>query len=153
MKKIPFRMTMAFFLAGVIFTSAWLYARHLIIDEVTVSERPDCSVVKVSFNFPVRYVKHFPYSTGDDLRIQLEPITRNVADREALFARETVLPPPNEIVGLSEVVYEGDIEGGPFLTLFFTRPVNFKVEQGTDFRSVVVTVAGPESKGLCDQEQ
>jgi len=37
-------------------------------------------------------------------------------------------------------VYEGDMEGGPYLTLFFSRCVEFWVEQGRDSRSIVVYV-------------
>ena len=124
-------------------------ARRLIVDEVRVDERTDCSTIRVSFNFPVRYVKHFPYSRGDELRIQLEPIRTTPAERETLFSRETVFPPANAVVGLSEVLYEGDVDGGPFLTLFFRRETGFSVGQGADYRSIVVTVAGREAAGPC----
>lgn len=154
MKKKRLLATMLFLAAavGVVFPAAWLQARHLIVDTVEITEAPDCSEVRVSFNFPIRYVKHFPFSKGDDLRIQFEPITTSSAEQEALFTRETVLAPPNDIVGLTEVVYEGDIDGGPFLTLFFRRPVRFAVEQGADFRSVVIAVSGPESTNGCVPE-
>ena len=151
-KKRLFTAIIFLLAAGVVFPAAWLQARRLIVDTVEITEAPDCSEVRVSFNFPIRYVKHFPFSTGDDLRIQFEPITTSTAEQEALFARETVLAPPNDIVGLTEVVYEGDIGGGPFLTLFFRRPVRFAVEHGADFRSVVVVVAGPESTDGCVPE-
>ena len=59
--------------------------------------------------------------------------------REAFFSRDTLVPVDDEDLSLEEVVYEGDIEGGPYLTLFFSRRVSFEVQQGTDSRSVVVS--------------
>lgn len=141
--------SMAALAAMVLLAFTWSEARRLIVDEVRIYESTDCSTVRVSFNFPVRYVKHFPPSEGDELRVQLEPIRTTPAERETLFGRETVFPPENDMVGLTEILYEGDVEGGPFLTLYFSRPVKYSVEPGADFRSVVVTVTGPEASGPC----
>ena len=119
----------------------------LTLNNVTITQKGEYVVVRVEFNFPLRYVKHFPYESGDDLRIQFEPIRLAVRPGEeaALFTRRSVRPPPNNIASLLEVVYEGNVEGGPFLTLFFVRPVVFTVEQGTDFRSLIIVVHGPEA--------
>jgi len=127
-------------------------ATHLIMADVDIVEEEDCALVTVQFSFPVRYTNHFPYSEGDDLRIQLEPVVTSPADREVLFTRETVLPPPNEIAALTEVIYEGNIQGGPFLTLFFKRTVAFEVEQGSDYRSLVIAVTDPDRAGACSAE-
>lgn len=118
-------------------------------DDVTITETGRCAVIRVTFSFPVRYVKHFPYTSGDDLRIQLEPLAASPADREALFTRKSVRPPRSEIASLADVVYEGNVPGGPFLTLFFARPRMFRVEQGRDFRSLIVVVSGEEAAGEC----
>ena len=39
-----------------------------------------------------------------------------------------------------EVLYEGDIDGGPYLTLFFSRLVTYEVVPGTDYRHLTVIV-------------
>jgi hypothetical protein len=69
-------------------------------------------------------------------------------DEEGLSRRES-FSPPNDFAKLIEVVYEGDIIGGPFLTLLFRYPVDYKVQQGADFRSLIVAVPGPEAAGPC----
>jgi hypothetical protein len=43
-----------------------------------------------------------------------------------------------------EVLYEGDIDGGPYLTLFFSGPVTYKVVPGTDYRHLTVVVESPQ---------
>ena len=118
-------------------------------DDVTITEEAGCAVIRVAFPFRVRYVKHFPYVSGDDLRIQFEPLTVSPADREAVFRRRSVRPPRSQIASLAEVVYEGDVAGGPFLTLFFARPRMFSVKQGADFRSLIIVVRGDEVVGEC----
>lgn len=134
---------------GLVLAAGALMAGHRIIDDIEIEETPACAEVKIVFSFPVRYVKHFPYDSGTDLRIQLEPIRISELDKESLYTRETLQPPPNDIAQLEEVVFEGDIEGGPFLTLYFRMPVEYKVGQGADFRSLNVTVKGPEAAQAC----
>jgi hypothetical protein len=81
-------------------------------NDVTITENGKCAVIRVAFSFPVRYVTHFPHASGDDLRIQFEPIAVSPADREALFTRRSVRPPRSEIASLAQVVYEGNVAGG-----------------------------------------
>jgi len=59
----------------------------------------------------------------------------------ALSMRESLRPDRGGRLPLYEVVYEGDMEGGPFLTLEFHRTVRFAVRQGSDFRSVLIAVS------------
>ncbi|MFQ5646482.1 MAG: hypothetical protein ACE5GM_06110 [bacterium] len=128
---------------------AFTDAGHQIIDEVFIDENSDCSIITVRFNFPVRYVRHFPKESGNELRIKLSLMAVKPALRKSLFARESVLPPPNDIADLSNVNYEGDLGGGPYLTLFFKRTVTFKVESGGDFRSMTISVKGRDASRPC----
>lgn len=133
----------------VMLSTAGLQAREQILDKVRIDEKGECAMIQVEFGFPVRYVNHFPSESGDDLRIQFEPITISQGDEDAVFTRESHRPPPNEIASLLEVVYEGHIEGGPFLTLFFRTNVKFRVEQGVDFRSLIIFVQGHDASEPC----
>jgi hypothetical protein len=139
----------AFSVAGLLIFSSWLMAGRQVIDDVEITEEFGCSVVRVSFNFPVRYVNHFPIETGEDLRVRLDPIAAGPADTEALFTREVPLLPPDALPELLEVLYEGNVEGGPYLTLFFEKPVRFSVEHGSDFRSLLVAVTGIDESEPC----
>ena len=137
------------FVASLLLFTPALEARApiLTLNDVTITEHDTCAVIRVKFNFPLRYVKHFPYKSGDDLRIQFDPIPIAIPPGEssALFTRESVRPPRNDIASLIEVIYEGNVAGGPFLTLYFRHPVVFRVEQGADFRSLNIIVLGSEA--------
>ncbi len=135
--------------ALLLFGSHRLLATQVIIDDIQITEDSGCSEILIWFNFPVRYVKHFPYEFGDDLRIKIQPIVTGPEERDALFTREPVIPPPNELAGLSKVLYEGDVPDGPFLTLFFDETVAFQVGQGADFRSLVIMVTAPDNPEPC----
>ena len=115
-------------------------ARNRFLDEVHVTDQGACSVIRVGFTLPIRYVRHFPPDRGEELRIKLDPIAVSPVDRPALGMRESLRPTPNGHVPLHEVVFEGDMEGGPFLTLDFSRMVNYAVRQGRDFRSLIIAV-------------
>lgn len=139
--------------ALLLFFSSWLLAGRRVIDEVEISEGYGCAVVRVSFNFPVRYVNHFPIGEGADLRVQLSPFATAAADKESLYTREEPLLPPDALPELIEVLYEGNVDGGPYLTLFFDEVVKFHVEQGSDFRSLMIAVAGADEPEPCTPVQ
>ena len=113
-------------------------------------EKTECAAINVGFNLPIRYLKHFPLDSGDELRIRFVPIAISQDDLEALFKREAVRPAPSDLAQLLEVVYEGDVVGGLRLTLLFGHPVQYRVSQGSDFRSVSVAVSLPESSAPCN---
>lgn len=126
--------------------------RDRVLADVKIVEKTECAVIHIGLNFPVRYLKHFPLASGDELRIRLVPIAISPDDREALFKRESVRPGPSDLAQLSEVVFEGDVAGGPYLTLLFRHPVQYRVSQGSDFRSILVAVSLPESSAPCEPE-
>ncbi len=120
-----------------------------IFDEVWLVEQQECRFIEVRFNIPMRYIKHFPYEGGVDLRIQLEPLAINPTEEEAQFRREYPGSISSDVGEIADVVFEGDIDGGPFLSLYFHKTVSYKVGQGTDFRSLVISVAAKEDSP-CD---
>ena len=128
---------------------AFIDGEQHIIDEITITEKSGCALVTVKFNFPAQYIRHFPKSSGNELHIKLSLLAVSPSLKKILSARESILPPPNDIAALSNVNYEGNVAGGPFLILYFTYTVSFKVKQGTDFRSLIIDVSRSESKTDC----
>ena len=117
--------------------------RKVLLDELDIQESEEVTIVHISLTSPVRYIRHFPYESGEELRIKIKLFDVGSDNREGIFSRETLVPFETEGLPLDEVVYEGDIEGGPYLTLFFSRSVDFRVQQGTDSRSIVVYINKP----------
>lgn len=149
-KRLTMVFSLTLFIAGMAIAEP---VRDRILGDIDITESPECSVISVGFNFPVRYLRHFPYESGSELRIKLEPIAISQVDRSALFKRESYTPEGIGPSAVSEIIYEGDVDGGPFLTLIFRHSVRYTVEQGSDFRSVIVMVEGPEALHPCSSSK
>jgi len=121
--------------------------RQKILDNLEVQEGEGVITVRISLTSPVRYIRHFPYESGEELRISIRLFDVSRDNREALFRREALVPFDAAELPLEEVVYEDDFEsGGPYLTLLFSRSVDFSVQQGSDSRSVVVFINKPATE-------
>lgn len=112
--------------------------RDRILDTIDVQHTQDGTVIRIELTILVRYIRHYPYESGNELRIKVLPFDVRSDDRDALHKRESQAPPNDDPPELMEVIYEGDVDGGPFLTLLFDHEVHYEVEQGRDSRSIVV---------------
>ena len=153
MKKYLFALPVLAALALFLGAALAQVPRNEILDDVQIEEKTECAHVHIAFNLPVRYTKHFPEKSGNEVRIQLEVLAANPTERDALLRRESLLPPESDVAAIEEIMYEGDYNGAPFLTIFFTHPVRFIVKQGTDFRSIDITVLLPTANAHCIDEQ
>lgn len=114
--------------------------RDKMLDQVYITVDDGHPAVHVSLTFPFRYLSHFPASNGSELRIRVKPVRVPVSDGDAVFRREGVRPEGADTVGLVEVVYEGDIAGGPYISLIFSHEVAYSVNPGTDYRHLSVSL-------------
>jgi hypothetical protein len=125
--------------------------RDRILGNVQIVPQEGCAVIDVGFKYPVRYVKHFSINAADQSRTRLLPILVKPTQSEALFKRESVRLQPDNPAALAEVMYEGNLEGGPFLTLVFKEPVAFQVQGAADQRHLTVAVSRSGSPDSCMQ--
>ena len=114
--------------------------RDKVLEEVQIVQKDGNVIIEVQFSFPLRYLSHFPQEKGESLRIRLRPVRVPSSDANAVFRREGVVPQYADTVAIDEVIYEGDVPGGPFLTFNFTRPASYQVIPGPDYRSVSVVM-------------
>lgn len=121
--------------------------RNKVLEEVLVIEKNGQPVIEVQFSFPLRYLSHFPQKRGGELHIRLRPVRIPASDLDAAFKREGVVPEYAEAAAVGDVIYEGDAEGGPYLTVIFTRPVTYEVIPGSDYRSMRIIIL-PLDQGL-----
>ncbi len=130
--------------------TAWAQrAGDRVLEDVDIHHAAGCNQIRVGFRIPVRYVKHFPFEVGDEVRIQFEAIAFNPVDSEELLQRESIRAVEDNPADLVDVVYEGDIVGGPYLSLRFSHPMVFEVGQGADFRSISLAVRDSGSSLPC----
>ncbi len=116
-----------------------------ILDTLDVSSHDEGAAVTIKFNVPIHYVRHFPVDEGDVVQITVQAVAVGTLNEEQLQRRESLTWTPSRELPLSDVSYEGDISNGPNLIVRFRHPVKYKVEEGADSRSIIVTVAKPQA--------
>jgi hypothetical protein len=114
--------------------------RNRILTDVTFNVDEQGFTVDVAFSLPVRYLRQFPPEQGETLQIRLGPLAISDVDAGLLRTRESARIPRDLALPLLDLSYEGDLPGGPYLTLRFTEPMRFTVQQGVDFRSLTISV-------------
>ena len=120
-----------------------------ILTNAQVFEEEGCFFLRVQFSVPVRYTSHFPEAAGDQIRIMVNPFALTNDDQAARLSREAVRPPYDVDVPVTDISYEGDSPGGPVLLVQFRRPLSYSVGQGSDFRSILIGIPGPERVSPC----
>ena len=107
----------------------------------------DCSRITIEFVFPVQYVSHFPRETGRELQVQLRPLAVGGSNTAALVFNESIRVVDDLSVELTRFEYIGDrFPSDPYLWLVSPNEFSFRVEQGSDFRSLVLFITpGPVS--------
>jgi hypothetical protein len=124
--------------------------RDQILSRARYFESSSCGLLQIEFNLPIRYVSHYPYEEGTELRIELDAVAISPDDAKFERRREALLPPEESGDLLSTIIYEGNAVPRPLLTLTFRKSVRFKVAQGEDFRSIIVAIPRPNGSGVCD---
>ena len=144
-----FRITwLIAFLLGFVFSQASASStRDRVLSDVSVSQTEQYIVIKVAFNFPVRYLRHYPLGSGKELNIQLEPILAGAEGVSGLMQRESLPAPGNNPAGLVRVEYEGSDLVKPTIRVVLSKTRPYDVKQGADFRSLEIVLAGtPEDQ-------
>jgi tetratricopeptide (TPR) repeat protein len=113
------------------------------------SPSASCTVVKVEFNFRVRYLSHFPLAAGEELRVTVRAIDPTQAAALAVLRREALRAPNNPAAAIRAIDFEVDQPTGPVLRVQFLHPVAYQVAPGSDFESIVIAIAGRTPQAGC----
>jgi hypothetical protein len=109
-----------------------------------------CAVLKVNFNFRVRYASHFPLDRGDELWITVNPIDRNQAAALVTLTREAATVPDGKLHGIKSIWLETRNPAEPSLRILFDHPVAYRVAAGVDATSIIIAIAGAKPSPTCN---
>ncbi len=124
-------------------------AQDSVLLDVQSQKQGDAILYSVDFGVSLYYVRHLPYAGGNVLQIQLraaqaiDPSAANAAANTtaALIARRESLAPATRVdEPIAFLTYEGNVPGGPYLTLRFKWPVSYTVQEGPGAKSILVRV-------------
>lgn len=125
-------------------------AGNRVIEDTEVENMDGCSKITITFVLPVQYLSSFPASQGKELRVQFKPLVTDRETTPAVFGNEVVRLMGDPVVNVTRFEYSGEFfPDNPYLWLTFSDTVHFKVEQGSDFRSLTLFLA-PNSVSDCE---
>ena len=97
MAGVVYRQFLALALAGSTLVALRPASAQPVVDQglrdAQVAVQTGCTILKVNFNFRIRYASHFPLDRGDELRITVNPIDRNQAAALLTLRREAATVP------------------------------------------------------------
>lgn len=145
--------TLKFLAAGVLVTCCFFFgslsfaAQGRIVDDVEIVTTSSGTEIHIFFNDLFQYVTHTPPAKGDDLQVQLQPVSSSLGNLEAISLVENVTWKPVAGVPLLEIAYDGtSLQGAtrisastrPMLRVRFERPVAYSVQGAPDLRGIVI---------------
>ena len=139
---------MKYFIAIVVVALGFYYAWPLItgpsrvIEDVTAFSENEAVVVQVNFAVPVRYENHFPERTGEFLQVKLRLVSLGKTQWKESLGLSKVRPELAKQVGLVNIAFEGDVEGGPLVTFLFTRTAEFELRQDSGMSTLTIVFPG-----------
>ena len=114
--------------------------------------RKSCAIIKIEFNFRIRYGGHIPLGHGSELSISIRAVDPDQAASLNLIRREALRAPADRLSGIKAIEFVTDDPGGPALRISFDRPMAFNVAPGADAQSVIIAVAGKTPQAGCQPE-
>jgi hypothetical protein len=139
-------------------SAAWLLLANTALAEpvldralsgAQVLHKPNCTLLKVNFNFRVSYSSHFPLSRGDELRVTIRAIDPAQAAALALLKREALRAPESKPAAVKTIELEANQPPAPVLRIQFLHSQSYQVAQGPDFESIVIAIAGASASADC----
>lgn len=135
---------MKFIIAAVVAILGFYYGYPLIvgpervIDDVTAFTENNSVVIQVNFAVPVRYENHFPQKSGEFLQVKTRLVSLGKTHWRESVGQGSVRPELARQIGLVNIAFEGDAEGGPLVTFLFNRAAEFQIRQDTSMNTLVV---------------
>ena len=113
-------------------------ARAQILDDIEIRADHGIAEVRIGFNLPMRYQKHFPVEHGEIVRVSFQAIA--LEDPDILRRNEYKKSPPNDLIPGFTITY--NYQGSCYavrdpvcLVIQFDKAVSYKVRAGDDDRS------------------
>lgn len=95
--------------------------------------------LEFDFNNSVRYLGHFPNEESDIVQVKLRAIGFSEFPENISLLDQFVQPAIIEEKFLRDVRYEGDVPGGPFIVVRFSKPMKFNVSESNGLKGLIIS--------------
>lgn len=137
------RTAVQFTLASVLWLLASHSARAQLLDDIEIAPVDNNAEIRIKLTAPVRYLRHFPPERGEIINVYFR--LASVDNLELpLLREEKRKSPPTPLVPPFTVMFTSygtiDSVSDLYLAIQFKQPVSFKLRQGNDSRSFILTI-------------
>jgi len=129
---------MALITAGFIYLTFFGEKPDTLVADVVIIKDKDASNLQVEFASPVRHLGHFPEKQGDLLQIKLRAISFHDFNESYSLINTFIQSHEAKDSLITDIRYEGNVPGGPFLTIKFTQPVSYQVNEGDGLKAMLI---------------
>lgn len=116
------------------------------------TQRKSCALVKIDFNFRIRYGGHIPTGRGSELSVSIHAIDPEAAASLSIISREALRAPVSRTSAIKAIEFDAAGPGGPNLRILFDHPVAFAVAPGADSESIIVAISSNAATPACKPE-
>lgn len=114
-----------------------------LLDDIDVRSERGVAEMRLQFTAPVRYIKHFPAERGEIVKIYLQVFQMDPSEERRAHEYKhahTVSPVPPFRVLYSTARSCFAVPDPLCLDIQFSEPVTYRVRQGEDGRSIILTL-------------
>ena len=125
-----FTTILVLFLAGYLMGVVSFDTDRKLIDDVVLVREADQKFLQLAFTAPVRLVGNYPKSKGEILQVKLSVIALGKFDENLSLLEKFVGVEEGKEIHMTDMQYEGNVPGGPFLVMKFDQPVQWVITEG-----------------------
>jgi len=111
-----------------------------ILEDIVVEDEGEMLVLHIETRIPIRYENHFPEGPSDFLQIKVRAVSFLGVNGTDILHGESILPGFLELVPIVDVIYEGDVPNGPFISIRFSKPLNYEVKEDPELNGIQIHI-------------
>lgn len=110
-----------------------------LVSEFHITSDKEGNNLEFGFANPVRYLGHFPENSSDVLQVKLRAIGFSEFSENFSLLDQFIAGADGQEKFLEDVRYEGNVPGGPFLVVRFTKSMTYRVTESNGLKGLIVS--------------
>jgi len=110
-----------------------------LVSNFHITSDKDGNNLEFEFANPVRYLGHFPDDNSDIIQVKLRAIGFSEFRENISLLEQFVTPADMQEKFLQDVRFEGNVPGGPFLVVRFSRPMSYRVTESNGLKGLIIS--------------
>jgi hypothetical protein len=110
-----------------------------LVSDFHITTDKDGNNLEFGFANPVRYLEHFPEDNSDVLQVKIRAIGFSDFTENFSLMDQFIAAADSQEKFLEDVRYEGDVPGGPFIVVRFTKSMKYRVNESNGLKGLIIS--------------